>query len=114
MKKISKIKFGVIVILGIILIISIVSFYNFTNLAIYRKGTNGDIVSQDGVVYHFNGELTRSYSDGELKADKVIGRFEGEDFISTWLFGPKVVKLKDYDGKDTFLLSGMMLQEVYN
>jgi hypothetical protein len=112
-KELSKGKFSKLTILGIVLIVVIVLFYNFRNLVIYTQDTNGDIVSKSSVVYQFNGGLTSSFSGGELKADKVIGRFEGQNFLSTYFLGPRVVKLKDYDGKDTFLVSGIMLQAVY-
>lgn len=117
MKKLSKVKVKVkvskLTILMITLLIVIVPFYNYRNLGIYSQETNGDIVSKSGVVYQFNGGLTSSFSGGELKADRVIGRFEGQNVLSTFLLGPRVVKLKDYDGKDTFLVSGIMLQAVY-
>jgi hypothetical protein len=111
--KVSKVKTGLIVVVSIIILVTILSYINFSKLDIYQQNTNGNIISKGGVLYQFDGVLTSSYSGGDLKANKVIGRFEGENFFTTLFLGPRIVELKDYDGKNTFLVRGVMLQEVY-
>ena len=111
--KISKTKLALIIIFIIILISIMISYIKFTRLDIYVQETNGDVISQNGVVYEYNAQLTNSFDTGELKIDKIIGRFKGKDFFNTWILGTKIIKLQGYDEKETFLLSNLMLQEVY-
>lgn len=112
-KKISKIKIAAISISCIILIGVIILFNNIKDIGVYSRETNGNIVSEDGIEYQFNGELTSSYAGGEVKAVRIIGRFKDKSFFETLSSGPKIIKLEGYDEKDTFLVRGLMLQEVY-
>ncbi|HEY5561611.1 MAG TPA: hypothetical protein VIK72_07605 [Clostridiaceae bacterium] len=111
--KISKTKVVLIIVFSIILLFIMVSYIKFTKLDIYVQQTNGDVVEQNGVVYEFNSQLTSKFDEGELKIDKVNGRFKGKDFFNTWILGTKIIKLQDFNVKETFLLSNLMLQEVY-
>lgn len=115
MKKQSKIKINVAIggFIGIIIILFSLSYIHFRNLNVYTEQQNGDIVSKEGIVYQFNGKLTSAYSSGILSNEKVIGRFKGENYFTTFIYSNKVIKLINFNEKDTFLVKGLMKEEVY-
>ena len=102
----------IIIFSGILLALSL-SFMRFTKLDVYVQQSNGDITSKNGIVYARSGVLSSVDPGIHLFRNKIIGRFQGEGYISTCLIGPRVVKLKKFDEKETILFSGLMLQDVY-
>lgn len=112
MIKITKLKIMFIVLIIFIMMV-VLAYINFLKLNNYFENNKGEIVSSNGMTYKFEWQLTRKYSDGKLKADKAIGKLKDANIVEFYLMGPRIVKLKNYDENQMFLLQGLMLQEVY-
>ena len=92
------------VLFSIVALIFISPYIYFINLDEYSD-VKGDIVSKDGVVYDFNPELSRGFNEREVNPDKVIGRIKGVGFFETFILGPRVYKLREYDKKEAIVLT---------
>lgn len=99
--KVSKKK---IIIISIVTLIVISPYVYFKSLDVYEFTNVPGITSKDGVVYHLNSELTKSFKEWEVKSDKAIGRVKGEGFFNILFDGPRIYKLRDYEEKEAVAL----------
>jgi hypothetical protein len=96
-------KIALILIIIVLLVISI-PFINFMKLDIYDYDTNTNIISKDGIEY------IASSLPSSVETEKTIGRCRNDKFLGfkTW-----IIKLKDVDEKEEFLVRGLMYEAVY-
>lgn len=113
MVKIAKSKIILFIVLIIFIMTVILAYINFLKFNTYSENNKGELVSSNGMTYKFDWQLTRKYSDGKLKTNRVIGKLKDTNIVEFYLIGPRIVKLKNYNGNQIFLLQGLMLQEVY-
>ncbi|MDP4144930.1 MAG: hypothetical protein Q8936_10695 [Bacillota bacterium] len=105
--QLNKLKAGIVIIVGILIIYSADVYVNYIKLDVYTVQPSGDIVSKDGIVYKFDGKLTSDYMSGDLKGEKMIGKVNGDGFL-----GRRIYKLRGIDTKNSISLNGLMLQQV--
>lgn len=93
-----------------ILVILSVLYLKFEVFNPYRW--NGNLVMKDNVMYQDNPELPIKYTNGDIKRGKAIGIIKGESFLG-YIFITWVIKLERFDEEETFLVKGLMFDEVY-
>lgn len=107
--KLSKAKIRILIIIILIIILPCI-YYN--NLEVYKEIEDG-FISNGGVIYRFNADFTERFQNKELNFEKVVGRIDGYNIFETFTLGQRIVKLKECNSQDIFLLNGLMLQMVY-
>ena len=94
----------------IIFVILSVLYLKFMVFNPYRW--NRGLVMKDNVIYQINPKLSNKYSNGDIKSGKAIGIVKGESFMD-YIFITRVIKLEGVDEEETFLIRGLMFEEVY-
>ncbi|OPJ60279.1 hypothetical protein [Clostridium chromiireducens] len=95
--------------IGILVIISVL-YLKFEVFNPYRW--DGILVMKHNVMYQGNPELSIKYSNGDIKREKAIGIVKGESILE-YIFITWVIKLEGFDEEETFLIKGLMFDEVY-
>lgn len=95
--------------IGILVIISVL----YLKFEVFNPYTwNGNLIMKDNVIYQINPKLFDKYSKGDIKSEKAIGIVKVESFMAH-IFITRVIKLEGFNELETFLIKGLMFEEVY-